>query len=101
MLRKSEFWLLTVLAILAACTAAINIVLFQNNRAAQAEVSSRQQYIQQSIQLHGLYTEMVKAIADLAVRNQDAELGNLLSSQGISVSPAPPAAAGGAGKGPQ
>ena len=95
MLKKSEFWLLTIVAALAAASAITNMVLYQSNRSVQAEITSRQQFIQQSIQLQGLYTEMVKALADLSVRNQDAELGNLLSSQGISISVtpnAPPAA---------
>lgn len=93
MLKKSEFWLLTILAALAGAFAIANMVLYQGNRSTQTEVSARQQFIQQSIQLQGLYTEMVKALADLSIRNQDAELGNLLSSQGISISVTPNAPA--------
>ncbi len=36
---------------------------------------------------------MIKALADLSIRNQDAELGNLLGSQGISISVTPNAPA--------
>ena len=36
---------------------------------------------------------MIKALADLAVRNQDEELRNLLATHGISVNLPPPAAA--------
>jgi uncharacterized membrane protein YidH (DUF202 family) len=86
MLRTTQFWLLTALALAAAAVAIVNIVLFEMNRSVQAEVSARQQFIQQSIQLQGLYTEMVKALAELSVRNQDAQLGQLLGSLGISVS---------------
>lgn len=97
MVKTTQFWILTGLALAAAALAITNMVLFEGNRAAQAEVNARQQYIQQSIQLQGLYTEMVKALAELSVRNQDAQLGNLLGSLGISVSFTPkPAAAGAA-----
>ena len=91
MLKTSQFWLLTAIAILAAIFAITNMVLFQGNRLAQTEVGARQQFIQQSVQLEVLYREMAKALADLAVRNRDADLSALLSSHGISVSvnPAP------------
>lgn len=93
MLRRYEFWLLTILAVVIAAFAIGNMLLFQTNRSNQTEVTNRQQFIQQSIQLQGLYTEMIKALADLSIRNQDAELGNLLGSQGISISVTPNAPA--------
>ena len=93
MLTKTGFWLLTILAVVIAIFATGNMVLFQANRSKQAEVSNRQQFIQQSVQLQGLYTEMIKALADLSIRNQDADLGNLLGSQGISISVTPNAPA--------
>jgi hypothetical protein len=95
MLKKSEFWLLTIIAVLAAVFSIANMMLFQLNRNHQIEVNSRQQFIQQSIQLQGLYNELIKALADLAIRNHDAELGNLLATQGISISGAPTPPAGG------
>jgi hypothetical protein len=88
-LYKSQFWILTVFAVLAAVFSIANMILYQSNRSTQIEVSGRQQYIQQSIQLQVLYNEMVRALADLAVRNQDAELITLLKSQGITVSGTP------------
>ena len=93
MLDKTQFWLVTIVAALSAVFAVVNMMLYQNNRAAQLEVSARQQYIQQSVQLQGLYSELVRAIADLAVRNQDAELAGVLKSQGISVGGTPNAPA--------
>jgi hypothetical protein len=84
-LYKSQFWILTILAILAAVFSIGNMILYQNNRATQIDVSGRQQYIQQSIQLQVLYTEMVRALADIAVRTQDGDLAALLKSQGISL----------------
>jgi hypothetical protein len=91
-LYKSQFWILTILAIVAAVFSIANMVLYQSNRSTQIDVSGRQQYIQQSIQLQVLYTEMVRALADIAVRTRDGDLAALLKSQGISLpgnSPAP------------
>jgi hypothetical protein len=47
-------------------------------------VNSRQQFIQQSIQLEGLYREMVKALADLSAKNNDVQLRDLLKTHGIT-----------------
>ena len=94
MLKTSQFWLLTAIAVLAAVFAISNMVLFQGNRITQTEVGARQQFIQQSVQLEVLYREMAKALADLAVRNRDADLSALLSSHGISVSVNPAAGSG-------
>ena len=85
MLKSWEFWTLTTLALLAAIFMVANGLLFMTVRAVQLEVSARQEYIQQSVQLEPLYREIVKALADLSVRNQDEGLKELLSGQGISV----------------
>ena len=85
MLKKNEFWILTTLAAIGLALAFANMVMFSQNRTAQAEVNGRAQYIQQAAQLEPLYREMVKALADLAVRNSDVELRDMLAKQGITV----------------
>lgn len=94
MLKKNEFLILTVLAAIGLVLAIANMVMFSQNRASQAEVSGRAQYIQQAAQLEPLYREMVKALGELAVRNNDTQLRDMLAKQGItlSVNPTPPAA---------
>lgn len=94
MLKQTEFRLLTLIAAATLLVALANIVLFSQNRDRQQEVTSRGQYIQQSVQLEGLYREIVKALADLAVRNNDRPIRDMLAAQGISVTanPAPVAA---------
>jgi hypothetical protein len=67
----------------------VNVYLFTSNRSLQADVNSRQQFITQSLQL--------VALANLAVRDKDAALSDVLTSQGISVSATPNTAAGPAG----
>jgi predicted nucleic acid-binding Zn ribbon protein len=93
MLKNGEFWLLTVLAAGALVLALVNMFMFSQNRETQGEVNSRAQYIQQSVQLDGLYREMVKALADLAVRTNDKQIGDLLAAHGISVTVGPAASA--------
>ena len=96
-LARWQFWVTTVVALLVALVAGYNMMLFRQNRLAQAEFARRAQYVQQSVQLEGLYREIVKALADLSVRNQDKALTDLLASQGITLSgptaPAAPSAA--------
>ena len=71
-------------AALAVVLAFTNMILFERNRSLQQEVSSRAQYIQQSVQLEGLHREIVNAIANLAVRNKDDALKTVLTQQGIT-----------------
>ena len=102
MLTKVEFRVTTALGALAVGLALLNMALFVTNRRLQADVASRSQYIQQSTQLQTLYQEIVKALADLSVRNKDEQLKELLNREGITVSVSPPgtgAAAPAGGKG--
>ncbi len=87
MLARWQFWVTTVVALLVALVAGYTMLLFTQNRAIQAELTSRANYVQQSVQLEGLYREMVKALADLSVRNQDKALSDLLATQGITLTP--------------
>ena len=89
MLKKWEFWILTVLGLVGAVLAGTNMMLFQANRAVQSDVAGRQQYVAQSVQLELLYREMVKALADLAVKTQDGDVRTLLAGQGITISVTP------------
>ena len=93
MLARWQFWVSTVLALVVAVVAGYDMMLFGQNRTAQAELARRNQYIQQSVQLEPLYREMVKALADLSVRNQDKALTDLLASQGITINAPAPAVA--------
>src|SRR5438874_13708191 len=83
------------------------IVLAQENRSVQAEVSQRQQYIDQSIQLGRINDALIRALAAAAVDNNDDKLRELLAQNGISINPTtgapekqatPPAAPAGTGR---
>ena len=95
MLKPIQFWVLAGVAILGLILVAVNIRLVVLNRDSQASISSRTQYLQQSVQLQNLYQEIVKAIADLAVRNKDEQLRDLLSHNGMSISTTPTATGNG------
>ena len=85
MLKKWEFWTLSSVSGLVMVLVLVNITLSMVNRSAQNEISSRQQFIQGSIQLEGLYKDIVNALANLSVKNNDAQLKELLTSKGISI----------------
>lgn len=86
-----QYRLLLLLSAVALVLAIVNAVMFSNNRQAQNELATRGQYIQQSLQLEPLYQSLIKSLADLAARDNDAELRELLGSQGITfnVNPQP------------
>ncbi|MCA0243140.1 MAG: hypothetical protein LCI02_20030 [Proteobacteria bacterium] len=83
----------TLLALLALAAAVALVGLGQHNAAARRELAQQQQYVQQSVQLEGLYREMVRALAELSARNGDEALRSLLQRHGISYNLQAPAAA--------
>jgi len=94
MLKRVEFGILLALAAVIAVLVMANVGMTLANRSVQTEIQSRAQFVQQTAQLEVLYREIVKALADLSVKNQDGDLRNLLASHGITVTVNnPPAAA--------
>lgn len=103
MLNKWQYKLLTALGALALLLAIANAVLFTGNRAAQAELAQRQQFVQQTAPLEGLYRDIVKALAEMAVKGNDKQVLDMLAAQGLSVTvntPEAPAAGAAAGAAP-
>ena len=84
---RHQYQFFTILAIagIAAALVVTNMVMFVSNRSTQVEVQGRAQFIQQTAQIEVLYREIVKALADLSVKNQDTQLRSLLAAHGISV----------------
>jgi hypothetical protein len=89
MLKPWQFATLSALAVIALVLVIVNVVLFSSNRAAQVDVTGRQQFIQQSVQLETLYQQMVHSLAELSAKNNDAQLKSVLAAQGITFSVAP------------
>jgi hypothetical protein len=98
-LARWQFWVTTIVALLAALMAAYTAMLFVQNQSTQAEFTRRTQTLQRGLQLEPFYRDIVKALADLSIRNQDKALSDLLATQGITVNqpapanPAPPSPA--------
>ncbi len=86
MLDKWQFFLLSGLGTVALALAMTTIVLFNGNRSAQDAFTTRAQYIKQSQQLEPVYQGLIRGLAELSVKRSDAQLGELLSSQGITFS---------------
>ena len=89
-LRGWQSWLMLA-TVAVALLVIVNAVMFEMNRTLQADVSSRAQYIQQTVQLEALNREIVTAIANLVTRNNDDALRTVLSQHGITINPAGPA----------
>ena len=92
-MTKTQHLIVTTLAALCLLTMLANVGLGLANRSAQLDVASRQQYVQQSLQLEGLYREIIRALAELAARNNDADVKEMLQRHGITYSVAAPAPA--------
>ena len=89
MLSRWQFNVVVALAMVTLILVITNMVLFSRNRAQQQEINNRQLYIQQTAQLEGLYQQMIRAVAELSTRNNDAALGAVLTRQGITFNVTP------------
>ena len=92
MLSRWQFNLLTALGAAALLLVLFNSVLFTLNRDAQGELNRQQQFIQQTVPLEGLYRDIVKALAETAVKGNDRQVLDMLAAQGLNVSVQKPAA---------
>ena len=93
MLLRWQFVVLTLLGAVALALMLANAGLFTLNRDAQTALGQRQQYVQQTIALESLYRDIVKALAELAVKGNDPQLIAILRAQGLSVTIDGPAGA--------
>jgi hypothetical protein len=89
MLSRTQYIILCLIGLLAIGMVAANGWLAAGNRAAQAEINQRQQFLQQTAQLEVLYRDIAKALADLALKSNDRAVLGMLAAQGINVSPNP------------
>jgi hypothetical protein len=87
---RAEGWLYRIVVALSGITLILVVVyllLVQENRAVQAEVNQRQQFINQSIQLNRINDALIRAIATAAVNDKDDKLRDLLAQNGITINP--------------
>jgi hypothetical protein len=92
-MKEWHGWLFTTLGGVFLVLVLTNVYLFTSNRSLQLDVNNRQQFITQSVQLEQLNKEIIVALANLAVRDKDPALSELLTTHGITVSATPNAGA--------
>ena len=82
--RSGLLWGVAAIAVIALGFVAANIFLHRTNLALQEELAQRQQFINESIRLSRLNTQLVQALATLAAQSDDQAIGDLLANHGIT-----------------
>lgn len=78
------FWAATALSSLAVVLVVVGAVLGSSNRSIRAEVSGRQTYINQSVQLSRLNQDLVNELGAAALKNNQA-IRDILRENGVTV----------------
>lgn len=92
-MSKTQYWILTLIAAVGFVAMLVNVAFGVSNSNARTDVTQRQQFVQQSVQLEGLYKEIVRSLAELGARNNDGDVKALLQKHGITYNVNPPAPA--------
>jgi hypothetical protein len=92
MLVRWQHHLLSALGAAALLLVLVNALLFTLNRDARNELNQRQQFIQQTVPVEALYREIVKSLAEMAVKDKDKPLLDMLAAQGLTITPGGPTA---------
>ena len=92
-MTKWQFNLLTALGTLALVLVMANSALFSLNQGAQATLNHQQEFVQQTVPLEGLYREIVKGLAEMAIKANDRQVLDMLAAQGLNISVNNPVAA--------
>ncbi len=74
----------TVIAATALLLVLANLLLTAGNRELRNEANERQQFINQSIRLNRLNSQLIRSLANLAAQNNDEQIRSLLSANGVS-----------------
>jgi len=84
MLKRTEFVVLTLAAAAFLVIVVANVTLARSSRILQAQFGEQQQFISTTTQLEVLNRELIRALAELAVRSNDAQIRGLLRDSGIT-----------------
>ncbi len=87
--EKMFYWGSLLVSAVALVLLVINISVISGNRAIQAEVNQRQAMINEGSRYAQLNQVLLQAIAEGAVKNQNANLKGLLASQGFTLRETP------------
>lgn len=83
-MKRFLFGSLTLLSAGALVLVVVNILVFADNRAMQQVVAERQRYINESLRLNQLNSQLIQLAAETAASTGDAQLRNLLAENGIT-----------------
>ncbi|MCE2947632.1 MAG: hypothetical protein ACK515_03170 [bacterium] len=84
MLKRIEFILLTLAAAAFLVIVIANVSVSRASRVMQTQLTEQQQFIATTAQLEVLNRELIRALAELAARNNDEAIRSLLSANGIT-----------------
>jgi hypothetical protein len=84
MLKRIEFILLTLAAATFLVIVIANVSVSRASRVMQTQLTEQQQFIATTAQLEVLNRELIRALAELAARNNDEAIRSLLSANGIT-----------------
>ena len=90
-MSKVQYWVLTAIAAASFAAMLASVTLGYSNATSRTEVNQRQQFVQESVQLEVLYREIVRALAELAARNNDSDVKAMLQKHGITYTANAPA----------
>ncbi len=74
-----------ILAVVSLVLVVANVLLAMGNQSVQADVTERQQFIAQSIQLEQLNRQVVAVLANMAMKSNDEQLKKLLADSGVAL----------------
>lgn len=84
-LTSKEYWSLSGFTVACVMLVVINISYTQGNRELKQQVTQRQLFIGQTVQLEKIQKKVINVIAQMAVRDNDDALRKLLTDQGIEI----------------
>jgi len=83
-----------ILAVVSLVLVVANVLLAMGNQSVQADVTERQQFIAQSIQLEQLNRQVVAVLANMAMKSNDEQLKKLLADSGVALGQNPESSGG-------
>ena len=85
--EKIAYWAAVAFGALALVLLVLNVSFINGNRAMQDEVNQRQLVINRGQTLSQVNQNLVQALANVAVKDSDTQVRDLLAAQGITLKP--------------
>jgi len=84
---KGLHWAMVAVSGAALLLVILNFALNLNVRSIQGEVNQRQQFINQSVQLGRVDEALIRALAQVALKENNEQLHDLLTQNGVTINP--------------